>query len=154
CDAWVVWALPGCARAYATALVDALDYLAGAEPALPPLASGISPITDLKRRLTMIMRGKTHRSLGWPAGLAVVGLALMALPLVPAWVRAEPEEKHRVVKVVGLADDREVAAGDELDLEKLEAELKAKLDKIKAAKAKLKAKLKAEADKVRSRRVE
>src|SRR5437764_925676 len=43
CDAWVVAALPGAARRYATALVETLDFLAAA-PAAPPLASGLGRV--------------------------------------------------------------------------------------------------------------
>ncbi|HEV2948101.1 MAG TPA: M56 family metallopeptidase, partial [Gemmataceae bacterium] len=42
CDAWVLWVLPASSRAYASALVEALDFLAGARPAmLPPAACGL-----------------------------------------------------------------------------------------------------------------
>ena len=41
CDAWVMWLLPQAGRAYATALVETLDFLAQARPALPPAATGV-----------------------------------------------------------------------------------------------------------------
>jgi beta-lactamase regulating signal transducer with metallopeptidase domain len=34
CDAWVLWAMPGAARRYALALVETLDFLSEAQPAL------------------------------------------------------------------------------------------------------------------------
>ena len=57
CDAWVVSTLPDAGRTYASALLDTLDFLSTAPAAVPPLASGLGQIADLKRRLTMIMRG-------------------------------------------------------------------------------------------------
>ena len=39
CDAWVVWALPGAGRTYATALLECLDFLS---PSLVPLPEGAS----------------------------------------------------------------------------------------------------------------
>ena len=61
-------------QAYATALLETLDFLSDAPPAMPLLASGVGRVVDLKRRLTMIMRGTTPRTLGWRGAAAVVGL--------------------------------------------------------------------------------
>ena len=90
CDAWVVWALPGSPRAYATALVETLDFLSGARPALPPAASGVGPLHLLRRRLTMIMRGSTPRTLTGVGFLALFGLGVVLLPLVPSWAQDVP----------------------------------------------------------------
>jgi hypothetical protein len=84
CDAWVVSTLPGAGRTYASALLDTLDFLSTAQAAVPPLASGLSHVVDLKRRLTMIMCGNTPRSLSWPGCLAVVALGLTLLPMLPS----------------------------------------------------------------------
>ena len=89
CDAWVVSVLEGSRRTYAEALVETLDFLSLDAPAPRLLASGIGPVTDLKRRLTMILSGTTHRAMTWTGSLLVLGLGGL-LPLVPAWVRAEP----------------------------------------------------------------
>jgi hypothetical protein len=81
CDAWVVWALPAARRAYADALVDTVDFLNDARPALPPLASGAGAVRDLRRRITMILRGSVPRRLtrlGLVTGLAL-GLAAVAV---------------------------------------------------------------------------
>jgi hypothetical protein len=83
CDAWVVWALPHAARAYALALVETLDFLAEARPALPVAASGLGHVSLLRRRLTMILRGTTPRSLTRLGFLAVLGLGALLLPLLP-----------------------------------------------------------------------
>src|SRR5262249_32942770 len=90
CDAWVVWALPDSPRAYATALVETLEFLSGARPALPPAARRIGPLPLLRRRLTMIMRGTAPRSLTGAGFLALCGLGVVLLPLVPTWAQSPP----------------------------------------------------------------
>jgi beta-lactamase regulating signal transducer with metallopeptidase domain len=82
CDAWVVSLLPESAKEYALALVETVEFLSSAPVALPPLASGLGRVRLLKRRLTMILKGRTPRALTF-AGLALVaGVGLLALPLV------------------------------------------------------------------------
>jgi beta-lactamase regulating signal transducer with metallopeptidase domain len=148
CDAWVVSTLPGAGRTYATALVDTLDFLSTAHPAVPPLASGLGQVTDLKRRLTMIMRGTTPRALGWPGSLAVIGLGAL---LLPAWVQAQtpnpkpkPEPKDVIIEKVITVKDLDIAVEQTDDLEKakaelaaLEAKLKEQIDRVEKAKADL-----------------
>ena len=90
CDAWVVWALPGAAKAYALALVETVDFLCGAAPVLPPAASGIGHVHYLKRRLTMILRGQTPRALTASGVLILAGLGLVLLPLAPGWGQVAP----------------------------------------------------------------
>jgi beta-lactamase regulating signal transducer with metallopeptidase domain len=122
CDAWVVATLPGSGRAYATALVDTLDFLAGA-PAAPAAACGLGTMSDLKRRLGMIMAGKTARALSWSGCAAVLGLGALLLPLAPAWVTGQEEKRG--------AEKRPEPPKRE-DLEKARAEiqqLRAELDK-------------------------
>jgi WD40 repeat protein/beta-lactamase regulating signal transducer with metallopeptidase domain len=89
CDAWVVRAFPGLARAYARALVATVDFLAGHRPALPPVASGIGELQHLKRRLRLIVSGTTPPTLSF-AGRALLVLALCLLPLVPTIVAQQP----------------------------------------------------------------
>ena len=85
CDAWGVWALGGDGRPYALALLQAAAFVSHARWPLPAGASGgVGQLSHLKRRLEMVMQGKTSRSLSW-AGLGVVcGLGLLLLPLFPA----------------------------------------------------------------------
>jgi beta-lactamase regulating signal transducer with metallopeptidase domain len=84
CDAWAVWALGGEARPYALALLQAVAFVSHARLPLPLGASGIGHVSHLKRRLAMVMQGKTSRSLSW-AGLGLVfGLGVLLLPLFPA----------------------------------------------------------------------
>jgi hypothetical protein len=161
CDAWVVNALPGTGRAYATALLDTLDFLSPAPPAAPLLGCGIGRVTDLKRRLTMIMRGTTPRALTWPGVLAVFSLGALLLPMLPDWGRAQDEEKDpegvrakaREIRAKAReerARARETARGRgaelaqaQADLAKLEADLKKKLAEVQAARVKLAAAAKA-----------
>jgi beta-lactamase regulating signal transducer with metallopeptidase domain len=91
CDAWVVWLMPAAARGYALALVETVDFLAGARPALPPVASGIGQVRLLRRRLTMIMHGTTPRTLTLGGALAVLGVAALLLPLMPTWAQPTPD---------------------------------------------------------------
>ena len=87
CDARVVEALPGSGRTYAEALLDAVDFLAGAPP-LPVVASGITPAHSIKRRLLMILQGPPRPRLTTFGRLAVVFAALGLLPLL-----AVPQDK-------------------------------------------------------------
>ena len=97
CDAWVVWALPNAARAYATALLTTVALLADARPALPVAASGVGYIRHLRRRVTMIMHETPSPKLSRASWLVVLGLGTVMLPLVPAWAqqREEAQEQQR-----------------------------------------------------------
>jgi beta-lactamase regulating signal transducer with metallopeptidase domain len=83
CDAWAVWATGGEGRCYALALLQAVAFVSRSRLPLPAGASGVGQLSHLKRRLAMVLQGKTSRSLSW-AGLAAVGLVLLLLPLFPA----------------------------------------------------------------------
>lgn len=97
CDAWVVWALPGAGRTYATALLECVDFLSHAPVPLPLGASGLGRTADLKRRLTMILRGNTPRRLTWGGSLALLLLGVLLLPAAFAQDRPrdgrEPERR-------------------------------------------------------------
>jgi beta-lactamase regulating signal transducer with metallopeptidase domain len=88
CDAWVVWASAGAGRAYALALLQTVAFFSHARPTLPATASGIGQVSHLRRRLTMIMQGRTPPSLSWVGCCAILGSGLALLPLLP--VQAEP----------------------------------------------------------------
>ncbi|HEV3255606.1 MAG TPA: M56 family metallopeptidase [Gemmataceae bacterium] len=90
CDAWVVWALPEAARAYATALLETVTFLSDAPAVLPPAVSGVGHVRILKRRLTMIMRATTPRALSWAGCVAVLGLGTLLLPWLPTQAKSEP----------------------------------------------------------------
>ncbi|HYE17461.1 MAG TPA: M56 family metallopeptidase [Tepidisphaeraceae bacterium] len=95
CDAWVVQALPAQnRRAYATALVDAVDYLAAAgAPAgrQMSLASGAVSVSakELKRRLVMIMKATQARRLSLLGRIGVIAAGLAVLPMVPRLATAD-----------------------------------------------------------------
>jgi beta-lactamase regulating signal transducer with metallopeptidase domain len=124
CDAWVVSQLPESAKAYALALVETVDFLSDVPAALPMAASGVGHVRLLKRRLTMILQGKTPRALTLTGMLGIAGVGLMLLPLVPGWAQAprgggetpQPREKK---------GERERGPGGQQgeDLQKLRAEI-------------------------------
>ena len=84
CDAWVARALPASGAAYASALVDAIEFVWSSgsisSPRLPALASGTGEFRHLQRRLVMIQQGTGIRPLGW-TGFAIICGAALALPL-------------------------------------------------------------------------
>jgi beta-lactamase regulating signal transducer with metallopeptidase domain len=90
CDAWVVAALPGAARDYARALLAAVAFISDTRSALPMGASGIGRVPLLKRRLAMILEEKTPKGLSRAGLLAVLGLGVVLLPLLPSWGLTQP----------------------------------------------------------------
>jgi WD40 repeat protein/beta-lactamase regulating signal transducer with metallopeptidase domain len=94
CDAWVLRVRPRAARTYACALLDTLDFLAGA-PALPAMASGISSADIVKRRLLMILKGPSRLDLPVAGRLALIALALTVLPLLADQKKESPERERR-----------------------------------------------------------
>jgi beta-lactamase regulating signal transducer with metallopeptidase domain len=120
CDAWVVSTLPDTGRTYASALLDTLDFLSTAQAAVPPLASGLGQIADLKRRLTMIMQGNTPRSLTWPGCLAVITLGLTLLPMLPS-LHGEPPTTE---------EEREQIEDAKKDIEKAKADLEREMAEL------------------------
>jgi len=145
CDAWVVSTLPGAGRTYAAALMDTLDFLSTAPAAVPPLASGLGQVSDLKRRLTMILRGTTPRALSWPGCFAVLALGTMFLPLLPSLCAEPPKTKAPIETTIPVTITQQV---DEqvrnVDLEQAkaklaqaEADLRAKMAQVQQAKAAL-----------------
>lgn len=89
CDAWVVSILPDSAKTYALALVETVDFLSDAPADLPLLASGLGRVRLLKRRLTMILQGKTPRALTFTGLLGVAAVGLLLLPMVPGWAQSQ-----------------------------------------------------------------
>jgi beta-lactamase regulating signal transducer with metallopeptidase domain len=94
CDAWVVWALPQAARSYAIALLETVDFLSDTRTVLPLAASGLGHVHDLKRRLIMIMRGRTPRALTWAGCLLVVGMGATILAVRPTLAQAPPRDER------------------------------------------------------------
>jgi beta-lactamase regulating signal transducer with metallopeptidase domain len=149
CDAWVVWALPGAGRTYATALLECLDFLSDAPSPLPLGASGIGQTNDLKRRLTMIMRGITPRRLSWGSGVVLAGVGLMLLPLVPSFAqeedrRRDPRDDRREESRDERRDTKPGSSKEEIDkareeVERVKKELDAQLTKLRATEERLRA---------------
>src|SRR5262249_42005815 len=138
CDAWVVWALPGAGRVYATALLECLDFLSEAPHPLPLGASGMGQTDDLKRRLTMIMRGVTPRRLGWGGGLVLASLGLMLLPLVPTFAQDEKPRTPQNRLDRGDRRDEKPASKEEIDkardeVAKLKQNLRQQLERVRDA---------------------
>lgn len=119
CDAWVVWAIPGAARAYAETLVEAVDFLNGARTTTPALASGFGQARQLKRRLIMIMRGTTRRSLGWGGGLFALAVSAAILPVRPSWGQKPdaPPKPVEQVRVEVLGRHEPVVAGKPVEVD-------------------------------------
>ncbi len=88
CDAWVAAELSP--RAYATAILETLDFLAETGTGVPVLASGLGRVHALKRRLTLILAGGTPRGLTASVRLGVLAIAGLLLPLVPVVARMAP----------------------------------------------------------------
>ncbi len=85
CDLWVVWAMPGARKTYATALVAAVEYLSSTRPVgLPAGASGMGQVADLSRRLGMILKDDTPRGLSRGGILTLAAVALLLLPWRPS----------------------------------------------------------------------
>lgn len=149
CDAWVVWALPEKERAYADALLSTVDYLSESRLALPPQASGAGHVHQLKQRLTMIMEATTPRSMGTLGRLAIVGLAVLFLPVLPT--RAQEKERseseslrqaherieklERLIKKVARNQERteEKAEQRELELDDLDEHIKRSVEQAMEA---------------------
>lgn len=115
CDADVLAAVPGSGYAYASAILETIDYLAGVAPA-PALASGIGDAASLRRRLLLIL-GPTRPArtsfrvrcvLGAAAlGLLAVGLRFDRLAAATAEAAfGEPEEvTERTLEVHAAANE-------------------------------------------------
>lgn len=135
CDAWVVWALPTAARAYATALVETLDFLSGVPIALPAGASGVGHLNLLRRRLTMILRGTTPRALSGAGLLCVLGLAVLLLPLLPTWAQTPPTGLPGAEGEAGRPGPQGAPSAEQL--EKARADLAKKMAELAKARAAL-----------------
>jgi beta-lactamase regulating signal transducer with metallopeptidase domain len=95
CDAWVVWLMPGSARHYASALLEAVEFVSQdgdhknirPRPAVPLLASGMGEFHRLRRRLIMIKTMRVTRKLTGFGMTSMLGLAGLLLPMAPTWAQ-------------------------------------------------------------------
>jgi bla regulator protein blaR1 len=106
CDAWVVWALPELAPAYANVLVETVAFLSQARSRPLLEASGIGHVKTLKRRLKMIMRDTPPRALSSVGLLAMLALAAVLLPLLPTRAQESAGEKPVRVRTNTTATDQ------------------------------------------------
>jgi beta-lactamase regulating signal transducer with metallopeptidase domain len=108
CDAWVVGELAP--RAYASAILATIDFLAGVRAVPPAMASPLGRVHYLKRRLTLIMSAATPKRLTPTGRLAVLAVAGLLLPLLPMLVRspmASPEPVEKPPEPVAVATANE-----------------------------------------------
>ena len=84
CDAWVAWALPGSAPAYAEALVTTAAFLSRSRSPWPLGATGVGRVPPLKARLTMILDTPSLDSSRPRSGAALLSIAVAALILLPS----------------------------------------------------------------------
>jgi beta-lactamase regulating signal transducer with metallopeptidase domain len=95
CDAWVIWALPHSTRTYASALMEAIDFVSTTRQAVPILASPMGEFHDLKRRMLMLKQHelappeKSPRSLGWGAFGLICGVGALLLTLSTSLAQQE-----------------------------------------------------------------
>ncbi|MCS6851913.1 MAG: M56 family metallopeptidase [Gemmataceae bacterium] len=134
CDAWVIWTLPGSARAYARALLQTLEFLSSARPGLPAAASGVGQVPVLKRRLTMILNGTTPRPWTRTGLAALAALAAPLLVLQATWAQAPKDDKKEGTP----ATDRRPSDADKAkELEAARQELKKAEEEAAALREKL-----------------
>ena len=92
CDAWVV-SMTEDRRSYADALLETVVFLDGSPSRTPLLASGVAPIRDLHRRISMIMRGSRASRMTRFGLVASIGFAFLAIAVGPSLSQADPDEK-------------------------------------------------------------
>ncbi len=111
CDAWVVQQFPQLKRAYLEAILNVIDFLAGAFPPMPALASGFGRAAiPLQRRLEMMIRRDTGQPLSWLGRLVIAALAVGILPWAAGAAdepskRTGPDDDAKPSSVKQQADD-------------------------------------------------
>jgi WD40 repeat protein/beta-lactamase regulating signal transducer with metallopeptidase domain len=86
CDAEVTAADPESGYAYASAILETIDFLAGVAPA-PAFASGIGDVRSLRRRLMLILEGRRPPRTSARVRLVLLVVALVALTAGPKLTR-------------------------------------------------------------------
>jgi beta-lactamase regulating signal transducer with metallopeptidase domain len=148
CDAWVTWAFPQAARSYALTLMKTVDFLSETRSTLPAVASGIGHVRHLRRRLTMIMRGTTARTMSSAGRLGMLALGAFFLPLLPSWAQDDPgrgreqQERQQFERKVqaqrATAEAQEELARSKAQVAQLEAQVAQAKAQLEAATAQLK----------------
>ncbi len=83
CDAWVLWAMPDGAAAYADALVATAAFLSGHRQMLPPGAISACRTLAIQRRLNVILSAASPRSPVGNAPRVLLVLGVLSLPFLP-----------------------------------------------------------------------
>jgi multidrug efflux system membrane fusion protein len=83
CDAWVLWAMPDGAAAYADALVATAAFLSGHRQMVPPGAISACRTLAIQRRLNVILSAASPQSLVGNAPRLLLALGALSLPLLP-----------------------------------------------------------------------
>lgn len=109
CDARVLALHPSRPRAYADALLHTLDFLAGSNRAMPPVACGASAYTHLEKRLTTIMTRSEDRPLSRLTRTGLLALAVGVLPIAPSFAQETERADESKVRAELRSAAREVA---------------------------------------------
>jgi RND family efflux transporter MFP subunit len=83
CDAWVLWAMPDNATAYADALVATAAFLSGHRQMVPPGIISACRTLAIQRRLNVILNATPAHSLAAKTPRLLIVLGVLSLPLLP-----------------------------------------------------------------------
>jgi RND family efflux transporter MFP subunit len=83
CDAWVLWAMPDGAAAYADALVATAAFLSGHRRMVPPGVTSACRTLAIQRRLNVILSAPSPHSLAGNAPRLLLVLGVLSLPFLP-----------------------------------------------------------------------
>ena len=117
CDAWVVHALPGHARAYAKGLLKTVEFVVDARSPVPALACGAGGARHLRERLTKILTERvaqpSSRRQRWLLAL-LAGALLFVVPTVgeitvPAQAAEQAPQRESVGEITVPAQAAEQA---------------------------------------------
>lgn len=132
CDAWVVLTLPDAVRSYARTLLETVNFLADARPALPPVASGFGYVSLLKRRLNMILSQPPSPRLSWPALLGALLFGALVLPAAPQRATAQSADDEVIVQTADEPSEAQPSprSADTRDLDRRLRALERKMDRV------------------------
>ena len=102
CDAWVVRVLPGKAKAYASAILETLDYLASVPSQELVGGTGLDSKGQLKHRLVQILSGSTSPVLSRTATAGVLCITIVAMGIGPG---AIAPSSYTIMDLGGLGQD-------------------------------------------------
>jgi WD40 repeat protein/beta-lactamase regulating signal transducer with metallopeptidase domain len=97
CDAWAAGAVS--ARVYASAILEAVDFLAESRPHVPSVACPLAAAQALRQRLVLVMTRQTPPGLSGPLRMAVLALFVAVAPLLPVLASADQSETAEAASV-------------------------------------------------------